>query len=96
MPYIWEMSDSKSRPSPTLSSEHCTLCTDNYQHNHLSFFAWVSFQRSTRKAKIREQLAAVGYKQCFSIFSVFLGAFAKLRKATISFVMSVCPPARIE
>jgi hypothetical protein len=26
----------------------------------------------------------------------FLGAFAKLRRATISFVMSVCPPARME
>jgi hypothetical protein len=26
----------------------------------------------------------------------FLGAFAKLLKATVSFVMSVCPPARME
>ena len=28
--------------------------------------------------------------------SLFLGAFAKLRKATISFVMSVCPSVRVE
>jgi hypothetical protein len=27
---------------------------------------------------------------------VFLGDFAKLRKATISFVMSVCPSVRME
>jgi len=27
---------------------------------------------------------------------LFLGAFAKLRKATISFVMSVCPSVRKE
>jgi hypothetical protein len=26
----------------------------------------------------------------------FLGAFAKLLKATVSFVMSVCPPDRME
>ena len=26
----------------------------------------------------------------------FLGAFAKLRKATVSFVMSFCPSARME
>ena len=29
------------------------------------------------------------------MFEQFLGAFAKLRKATISFVMSVCPSARL-
>ena len=27
---------------------------------------------------------------------MFLGAFAKLRKATISFVMSVCPSVLVE
>ena len=34
---------------------------------------------------------------CFRLFSdcQFLGAFAKLRKATVSFVMSVCPSARL-
>jgi len=30
------------------------------------------------------------------ITSPFLGEFAKLRKATISFVMSVCPSVRME
>ena len=27
---------------------------------------------------------------------VFLGAFAKLRKVTVSFVMSVCPSVRVK
>jgi hypothetical protein len=33
---------------------------------------------------------------CTALTDWFLGAFAKLRKATISFVMSVCPSARME
>ena len=32
----------------------------------------------------------------FSLLFVLLGAFAKLRKATISFVLSVCPSLRME
>ena len=33
-------------------------------------------------------------KDLFSVTPLFLGAFTKLRKATISFVMSVCPSVR--
>ena len=37
----------------------------------------------------------ISYKGEISAFR-FLGAFAKLRKATISFVVFVCPPGRME
>jgi hypothetical protein len=33
---------------------------------------------------------------CTTLAAWFLGAFAKLRKEIISFVMSVCPSARME
>ena len=33
---------------------------------------------------------------CSYQWTLFLGAFGKLRKATVSFVMSVCPSARME
>ena len=34
------------------------------------------------------------YSSCWECFLFFLGVFAKLLKATVSFVMYVCPPAR--
>ena len=33
---------------------------------------------------------------CMYVLCPFLGAFAKLRKATISYVISVCPSVRME
>jgi hypothetical protein len=33
---------------------------------------------------------------CLKVHTTILGAFAKLRKATVSFIMSVCPSVAME
>jgi hypothetical protein len=43
-----------------------------------------------------EEQSKCKHYQVLYIRCQFLGASAKLRKATISFVMSVCPSARVE
>jgi hypothetical protein len=47
--------------------------------------------------KLQDSKIVSGYKtQKFILTDWFLGTFAKLRKVTISFVMSVCPSVRME
>jgi len=63
----------------------------------LSFEKPVTFQQSTRRNMPERQSHVLAIAPKISprpqLHKSFLGAFAKLRKATINFVMSVCPSA---
>jgi len=97
MPYIWEVSDFKISTKSNAIFREFVVSQPTITDINISRFSPGLVSNAPREKRKSAKNWLPSATNCVSVYLVFfLGAFAKFRKATTSFVMYVCPPARME